>query len=93
MLLVVGGCWAGVPPQANATADLLATISDAADDMQLFWEVGGHAAVAGRCWLWLAWPAWHGMAWHGMLLLPWAGAHEPGQYPPHEGLASVPAKS
>lgn len=38
MLLVVGGCFAGVPPERNATADLLATVCDAADDSQLFWE-------------------------------------------------------
>lgn len=38
MLLVVGGCFAGVPPQHNASADLLATVCDAADDSQLFWE-------------------------------------------------------
>ena len=43
MLLVVGGCWAGVPPEANRTTDLLATVTDAADDMQLFWEVSGCA--------------------------------------------------
>lgn len=40
MLLVVGGCWAGMPPEANGTTDLLATVTDAEDDLQLFWEVG-----------------------------------------------------
>lgn len=39
MLLVVGGCFGGVPPEQNVTADLLATVSDAEHDgSQTFWE-------------------------------------------------------
>lgn len=67
MLLVVGGCWAGMPPEANRTTDLLATVTDSADDMQLFWEVGAgvHAfllMLLGAChqpW------GMNGRAWHG----------------------------
>ena len=67
MLLVVGGCWAGMPPEANRTADLLATVTDSADDMQLFWEVG--AGV--HAFLFMLLGACHqpcgmnGRAWHG----------------------------
>ncbi|RMZ52485.1 hypothetical protein APUTEX25_003628 [Auxenochlorella protothecoides] len=38
VVMVVGGCVDGVPPAANVAGDLLATLGDAADDMQLFWE-------------------------------------------------------
>ncbi|KAK9841219.1 hypothetical protein WJX74_002056 [Apatococcus lobatus] len=36
--LVVGGMAEGFPEEANQSGDVLATITDAEDDMQLFWE-------------------------------------------------------
>jgi lycopene cyclase CruP len=50
MVVVLGGCFSGVPPQGNASADLLYTFSDAADDTQMFWEAfpaeGGRSRTA-----------------------------------------------
>ena len=61
MLLVVGGCWAGMPPEANRTTDLLATVTDSADDMQLFWEVrAGVGAVHALLFIHLSACHWHG---------------------------------
>jgi hypothetical protein len=47
MVLVVGGCWAGMPPNLNVAADLLHTCTDAERDQQLFWEAFP-AADGGR---------------------------------------------
>jgi hypothetical protein len=47
MVLVVGGCWAGMPPNLNVAADLLHTCTDAERDQQLFWEAFP-AAGGGR---------------------------------------------
>ncbi|GAB4815041.1 hypothetical protein N2152v2_002087 [Parachlorella kessleri] len=38
MVVVVGGCMSGVPPEKNTSADLLYTTRDSEDDLQLFWE-------------------------------------------------------
>jgi hypothetical protein len=60
VVLVVGGAWAGFPPERNAAADLLHTFTDCCDDQQLFWWVpstvrwegrglsGGHAQQHGQ---------------------------------------------
>ena len=57
VVLVVGGAFEGVPPEANTSGDLLYSLADASDDMQLFWEVrewtaaweGGEGAGGQRC--------------------------------------------
>lgn len=38
MVLVVGGCATGFAPEANTSADLLHSFTDASADMQLFFE-------------------------------------------------------
>jgi hypothetical protein len=38
VVLVAGGCAQGVPAEANTSADLLYTFTDASDGLQLFWE-------------------------------------------------------
>eukprot|EP00890_Picochlorum_soloecismus_P001882 jgi/Picsp_1/2695/NSC_00925-R1_fad dependent oxidoreductase len=38
VVLVVGGCFSGIDREKNCSADLLATIDDSENDMQLFWE-------------------------------------------------------
>ncbi|KAK9806132.1 hypothetical protein WJX72_002795 [[Myrmecia] bisecta] len=47
MCLVVGTCADGFPEDKNRTGDLLYTMTDAAEDMQLFWEAFP-AAGGGR---------------------------------------------
>ena len=37
MVVVVGGCMGGVPPEKNTSADLLYTTRDSEDDMQVGW--------------------------------------------------------
>ena len=48
MVLVVGGAMSGVPPERNTSADLLCSIADSGDDMQLFWEAFPAAGGALR---------------------------------------------
>jgi len=38
VVLVVGGCFSGIDNARNSSADLLMTIDDSENDMQLFWE-------------------------------------------------------
>jgi hypothetical protein len=38
VVLVVGGCFSGIDSEINRSADLLVTIDDSENDMQLFWE-------------------------------------------------------
>lgn len=65
MLLVVGGCFEGVPPEHNTTADLLATVCDAADDQQLFFEAFPAADSPSSRTVYMFEVGWLGTAWSG----------------------------
>jgi hypothetical protein len=41
MVVVVGGCHSGVPPEGNTSADLLYSLRDSEDDMQVGGRAGG----------------------------------------------------